>query len=464
MKEFYSFIYDTLSLSKLFTSNTNDDTYQYKQMTGIDYIDMVLNKLILYYFYFKKSYNTSFNFDRFCGIVVCSIEYTSTIFMVISFIYFISYIKESIKNLLKSPINISDINIKQIYNQINKKSQEKLNEVTDSDNILFIKNKFTGEYEKFKLIRLIKDFTNLNFNSNNNNNDKNSVKSDSNRFEIVDYTSDQSLSSFQSALTDFSEVTGTDKSMNNNSKTLSLLTSDNDDDGGVIKVNSLSMLSQIVITKVVSSSIVPLCKTMTTNTAINQESNATLVPEEIVKINERLKKLGLKRLYLSSKCCMFSCIAYCFIYMKNNEFWERYEKKSDSKRPNLQQIEIRQQFIMKLRRIVYKYWYKNLQKFFKYAIEFDKHNNIECRFKSEVELMMEMKRYLNEGYYNLDSLGYTITSILSACLQVNMFLVRSDSIIKITPDMLGKIELVNISNIYLVQQSDGLYDSAILDE
>ena len=452
MIEFLFLLYDSLGLKKLIPSDTIN---KFKSITNIDEIDIILNKLIIGFYYFKKN----LDFDKFCELSIYAIEYLSTIFMIISLIYLISYMKESVKNLLKTPSIATDSKFQKIFDELNNKNLNKINETSNSgDNVLFIKNKSTGEFEKFKLIRLLKDLSNLNANNNNNRNNESS-----NMFELVDYNDDdkqneQSILTFKSILTEQSQksIIETNSRSVDTSKTLTLMSQNNND---FIKIDSLSMLSQIVITKAVSSnSVVPLNKTLNTNTSI--------VSAFSQEINERLNKLNLKRLYPNKpiKCCIFACIAYSLMHIKNEEFWIRFEKKSGTLRPNLHKSESRQQFILKLRSIVFKFWVKNLKMFFEYTLETDKQNNINPQFKTIEELKVEMKNYLNDGYHNLDSLDYTIPCILSTCLQINIFLIRSDTVIKITPDMLGKIYLNNLSDIYLIQQSSGTYEPAIKKE
>jgi hypothetical protein len=114
---------------------------------------------------------------------------------------------------------------------------------------------------------------------------------------------------------------------------------------------------------------------------------------------------------------------------------------------------------MKLRKITYKFWIKNLFKFLNYLKETTK----ECKFRNVEDLKLEMKKYLNDSYIsnNDNSLEYTIPCILSTCLQINIIIIRNERIIKLTPDILGKIEINNLSNIYLVQQKDSLYETAV---
>ena len=463
MIEILSLIYDTLGVSKLF-SNSENDYYYYKakSITNINSIDYYLNHILIQIYNLMRSFSRkNINFEKLCEFTVYLIEYTSILFVIFSFIYFISYLKESIKNILQAPS--SNSNYQEIFEKLNKKISNENNTDKNSDNILLIKNKSTGEYEKFKLIRLLKDCQNLN---SNNNNESNSTSKFSNRYEMLssNENSEQSIFTFQSTLQ--SPIDSITQSLVS-SKTKTLLSKNeisndyNDDD--IIKVNSLSMLSQIVINKNLSNSTVLLDKKLTTNSTIktDKDSSERLVIEEN-EINERLKKLNSKRI-LSGNNCIFTCITYCLMHVKNEEFWMRFEKKSNITRPNLQKIENRKDFIIKLRRIVHKFWMKNLLKFFNYLQETSQENKMECRFKNENELKLEMKNYLNDGYCNTKdmSLDYTIPCIISTCLQINIILIRCDSIVKLTPDILGKIDLINLPIIYLIQKTNGTYEATI---
>ena len=430
MNKFLSTIYEVIGISNIFIKSEAE--YKIKSYTNIDSIDYLLNDFINKFYYLKK-YLLLKNFN--VESIVYLIEYASTIFIVLSLVYFISYLKESIKNILHVPTSKINSNFQEVFEELNTKREDNL------DNVLFIKNKSTGEYEKFKLIRLLKDLTNLNFNNNNNNNVYERVSSYSNQ------DSDQSVVTFQSILK--SEISkNIESSLDSNTQSLISGSSNHD----ILKIKSLSMLSQIVFDKNASSSLVQPSLNKNSNIIPNIES------EEEIEINCRLKRLNIRRV-LEKNLCIFTCITQCLLYLKNEQFWFRYEKKSNTMRPNFQKYESQKDFRMKLRKVVYKFWIKNSLKFLNYLKETAK----DCKFKSEEELKLEMKKYLNDGYCNNydSSLDYTIPCILSTCLQINIILIRTENVIKLTPDILGRIELNSLSNIYLIQHNDSLYESAI---
>jgi hypothetical protein len=433
MNKFLSIIYNIIGVSNIFIKDETE-YYKAKAYLNIDYIDYFLNNLITKYYQLKKDILLEkFYFDKFSELIISTIEYASITFIILTLIYFISYFKESIKsikNILRGPT--IDPNYELIIDQFIKKREDK---------VFFIKNKSTGEYEKFKLI---KDLENFNFNDNNNNN-----------IVLNEFSNIHASNSYEQSVLKFQSILKSEPSKNteyefNDSTTQSLVSSNNAD---IIRVKSLSMLSQIVSNNNVSDLIAQNATIMS-----NIESNEEFLNGKETEINNSLKRLNIRCVLQKTKC-IFTCITQCLLYLKNEEFWTRYEKKSNTIRPNLQKYESQKDFRMKLRKITYKFWIKNLFKFLNYLKETTK----ECKFKNVEDLKLEMKKYLNDSYIgnNENSLEYTIPCILSTCLQINIIIIRSDRIMKLTPDILGKIEINNLSNIYLVQQKDSLYETAV---
>lgn len=492
MDAVFEYIVDLFDIKHYFHKPEN--IIQTTSYVGINSIDNYLNQLIFYLNSLNLATNLPIILNRL-------IDYAIILFMTATFIYILYFMKISMEKLVKMPDKTSkyddktSLSLNEILNEfeinsnddnLNVNNNNSLNletyrsnyadDIELNDNILFIRNRLSGKYEKYKLIKISKvdnQFDLIKYDEDVVNDDEHHASKVSAHAKLCTKTLQEASASASGE----GDISMTSKVKKNDEQNKESIESVND----IIKINSLSMLSQVIInvTRSMTSNSTTLNDVQNVNMNNSNNlisSNDSLIVDRVNyendfnRISEKLKKLNLKRLWLFSrvsntsvKTCLFTCIANSITHVNNEEFWQRYERKSETKRPNLLNKDEFKHFLNKLRRIVYKYWCKNLSKFLDYVNEFASTTANSIKYENEQELKNEMKNYLNENFNSNDILTHTIPCILAVCLQLNIFIIRSENIIEITPDMLGKIELNTIPNIYLLQDLCGNYDAAVTD-
>ena len=73
----------------------------------------------------------------------------------------------------------------------------------------------------------------------------------------------------------------------------------------------------------------------------------------------------------------------------------------------------------------------------------------------------DIDKFMTDDDYHSELLGLTIPCILSTVFQLNICIILPSNVVKIAPDILGKIELDKLETIFLIQKPNRLYDVAI---